>query len=114
MILTSESYITRSTGAGVLVVWIDYLKNIIFLDYNTPYYKDIAIKMGAGVRGFEAYEAADKIGPAVVGRECPTVGLAGGYTQDKFLDPNPLSSPIPTSTSPEYCRRRSFRTCLEV
>ena len=37
--------------------------------------------MGAGVQGFEAYEAADKNGLAVVGGECPTVGLAGGYTQ---------------------------------
>ena len=37
--------------------------------------------MGAGVQGFEAYEAADKSGLAVVGGECPTVGLAGGYTQ---------------------------------
>ena len=37
--------------------------------------------MGAGVQGFEAYEAADKGSLAVVGGECPTVGLAGGYTQ---------------------------------
>ena len=37
--------------------------------------------MGAGVQGFEAYRAADKIGLAVTGGECPTVGLAGGYTQ---------------------------------
>ena len=39
------------------------------------------MKMGAGVQGFEAYAAADKAGLAVVGGECPTVGLAGGYTQ---------------------------------
>lgn len=37
--------------------------------------------MGAGVQGFEAYREADKVGLAVTGGECPTVGLAGGYTQ---------------------------------
>lgn len=37
--------------------------------------------MGAGVQGFEAYAAAHEIGYSVTGGECPTVGLAGGYTQ---------------------------------
>ena len=37
--------------------------------------------MGAGVQAFEAYAAADQHGLAVVGGECSTVGLAGGYTQ---------------------------------
>lgn len=37
--------------------------------------------MGAGVQGFEAYEAGNKLGFSVTGGECPTVGLAGGYTQ---------------------------------
>lgn len=37
--------------------------------------------MGAGVQGFEAYELADANGLQVVGGECPTVGLAGGYSQ---------------------------------
>lgn len=37
--------------------------------------------MGAGVQGIEAYHEADKVGLAVTGGECPTVGLAGGYTQ---------------------------------
>lgn len=38
--------------------------------------------MGAGVQGFEEYGAVDRMGLAVVGGECPTVGIAGGYTQD--------------------------------
>ena len=33
------------------------------------------------MQGFEAYEAAHAKGLAVVGGECPTVGIAGGYTQ---------------------------------
>ena len=37
--------------------------------------------MGAGVQGWEAYEAADAAKVRVVGGTCPTVGLAGGYTQ---------------------------------
>ena len=37
--------------------------------------------MGAGVQGFEAYAAAHEAGFSVTGGECPTVGLAGGYTQ---------------------------------
>ena len=37
--------------------------------------------MGAGVQGFEAYAAAHARGLSVTGGECPTVGLAGGYTQ---------------------------------
>lgn len=39
------------------------------------------MKMGAGVQGFEAYAAAHKHKLVVLGGECPTVGLAGGYTQ---------------------------------
>ena len=37
--------------------------------------------MGAGVQAFEAYAAAHTHGLSVTGGECPTVGLAGGYTQ---------------------------------
>ena len=37
--------------------------------------------MSAGVQGFEAYAAGQANGFSVTGGECPTVGLAGGYTQ---------------------------------
>jgi len=37
--------------------------------------------MGAGVQAFEAYAAADKVGLNVMGGQCPTVGISGGYTQ---------------------------------
>ena len=78
---TGHDYLGKSTGAGSLAIWTHHLKSIQFLDYNGPHYTGKAIKMGAGVHGFEAYSAADKINFAVVGGECPTVGLAGGYTQ---------------------------------
>lgn len=58
-----------------------HLKDITISDYHDAHYTGKAIKMGAGVQGFEAYAAADAQGLQVVGGECPTVGLAGGYTQ---------------------------------
>lgn len=39
------------------------------------------MRMGAGVQAWEAYEAANAANVHVVGGTCPTVGLAGGYTQ---------------------------------
>ena len=76
-----NSYNGKSTGAGALGVWLHHLKDIDIIDYKSPDYKGKAIKMGAGVQGFEAYAAAHEKGLAVVGGECPTVGIAGGYTQ---------------------------------
>lgn len=39
------------------------------------------MKIGAGVRGFEVYEAAAAQNLVVMGGDCPSVGLAGGFTQ---------------------------------
>ena len=41
----------------------------------------MAVKVGAGIEGYEILEAASAQGQVVVSGECPTVGLAGGYTQ---------------------------------
>ena len=81
MTLNMASYYGKSSGAGALAIWTHHLKSIEFSDYSGPKYKGKAIKMGAGVQGFEAYSAASKVGLSVNGGECPTVGLAGGYTQ---------------------------------
>lgn len=78
---TGHDYIGKSTGAGAIAVWMHNLKGIDFLDISTSTYAGKAIKMGAGVQGIEAYRAAHKKGLTVVGGECPTVGIAGGYTQ---------------------------------
>ncbi|KAL9117519.1 MAG: hypothetical protein Q9187_005943, partial [Circinaria calcarea] len=78
---TGHDYLGKSTGSGALSVWTHHLKTVEFLDYQSPHYKGPAIKMGAGVQAFEAYAAADQRGLTVVGGECSTVGLAGGYTQ---------------------------------
>jgi hypothetical protein len=78
---TGHDYNGRSTGAGALAVWTHNLKNLQISDYKDAHYRGKAITMGAGIQGFEAYELADASGLQVVGGECPTVGLAGGYSQ---------------------------------
>ncbi|KAK3674091.1 hypothetical protein LTR78_005938 [Recurvomyces mirabilis] len=78
---TGHDYNGKSTGSGALGIWLHHLKDISFKDWSDSHYNGKAIKLGAGVQGFEAYNAADAIGLQVVGGECPTVGIAGGYTQ---------------------------------
>ena len=39
------------------------------------------MKMGSGTQAAAAYEAAHALGYRIMGGTCPTVGLAGGYTQ---------------------------------
>ncbi|KAH8652522.1 hypothetical protein BX600DRAFT_418016 [Xylariales sp. PMI_506] len=78
---TGHDYLGRSTGAGALAIWTHYLKSIDFLDYKSADYTGKAVKLGAGVQGFDIMEAAHEEGLVVVGGECPTVGIAGGYTQ---------------------------------
>jgi hypothetical protein len=57
------------------------LKTIKRLDYTSKAYTGPALKMGAGVQAFEAYTAAHSYGLQVLGGQCLTVGIAGGYTQ---------------------------------
>jgi hypothetical protein len=79
---TGHDYLGRSTGAGSLAVWTHHLKDITHIaSYNSSEYSGSAFKFGAGVQGFEAMAAARDRKLVVVGGECPTVGIAGGYTQ---------------------------------
>ncbi|KAK1760971.1 hypothetical protein QBC47DRAFT_18975 [Echria macrotheca] len=78
---TGHDYLARSTGAGALSVWTHRLKGMQFTNWNDKYYRGSAVKVGAGVQGFEILEAARDRGQVVVTGECSTVGLAGGYTQ---------------------------------
>jgi len=57
------------------------MKSSEIIDYSDPYYTGKAIKVGAGVQGFEAMATAKAKGLVALGGECPTVGIAGGYTQ---------------------------------
>ncbi|KAH8682945.1 hypothetical protein BGZ60DRAFT_368557 [Tricladium varicosporioides] len=78
---TGHDFLGRSTGAGSLSVWTHHLKDIEFKQWSDAYYTGSAVKVGAGVEGYEIMEAANAQGLVVVGGECPTVGIAGGYTQ---------------------------------
>lgn len=78
---TGHDYLGRSTGAGALAIWTHYLKTIEFQDVDDGTYRGKAVKVGAGVQGYEVMAAGREEGLVVVGGECPTVGLAGGYTQ---------------------------------
>ena len=78
---TGHDYNGRSTGAGALSVWTHKLKDITFKQWSDKDYKGTAVKLGAGVQGYEIMAAALAKGQVVVGGECPTVGIAGGYTQ---------------------------------
>ncbi|KAH6603962.1 fad-dependent isoamyl alcohol oxidase [Trichoderma cornu-damae] len=79
---TGHDYLGKSTGKGGLTLWTHNLKSTKFIpNYNAPYYKGPAIKLGAGIEGFEAYAAANVTGHRIVGGSCPTVGIAGGYSQ---------------------------------
>lgn len=71
----------RSTGPGSLALWTHHLKAKTFIPRYRGYgYTGPAIRMGAGVQVREAYEFAHDAGQLVVGGECQTVGIAGGYT----------------------------------
>ncbi|KAF2172800.1 hypothetical protein M409DRAFT_35390 [Zasmidium cellare ATCC 36951] len=78
---TGHDYNGKSAGAGSLGIWTHHLKDIQISDHRSRHYTGKAMKMGAGVQGFEAYAAAHQHGLVVLGGECPTVGLAGGYAQ---------------------------------
>jgi len=78
---TGHDYLARSTGAGALSIWTHKMKSIQFKNFSDPYYQGPAVKVGAGVQGFELLSAGKARGKVVVSGECSTVGLAGGYTQ---------------------------------
>lgn len=62
-------------------LWTHNLKSKSFLrNYKSKSYNGPAVKVGAGVQVLEAYEFVSKHGHMMVGGECPSVGLAGGYT----------------------------------
>lgn len=78
---TGHDWLGRSSGAGAIAIWTHHMKNIEILDYTSPHYSGKAMKVGAGIQLKDAYRAAHSSGLIVVGGTCPTVGLAGGYTQ---------------------------------
>ncbi|KAI4858535.1 FAD-binding domain-containing protein [Hypoxylon rubiginosum] len=78
---TGHDYLGKSTGAHALGLWTHQLKLLEVGTYNTTNYTGPAIRIGAGVLAIEAYRFASSHGLMVVGGNCPTVGIAGGYSQ---------------------------------
>jgi hypothetical protein len=78
---TGHDYYGKSTGPGALAIWTHHMRDISVFDYRSRMYRGKAMKLGAGVMEFEAQQVAHSQGLVVVGGNCPTVGIAGGYTQ---------------------------------
>ncbi|KAI8279329.1 FAD-linked oxidoreductase [Colletotrichum sp. SAR11_57] len=79
---TGHDFGAKSTGAGSLSIWTHNFNEIKFFEsYKQDSYSGPAFKLGAGVRAFEVYEAANKNGVTAIGGEGQTVGVMGGYVQ---------------------------------
>ncbi|KAJ5738497.1 FAD binding domain protein [Penicillium malachiteum] len=74
-------YYGKSTGPGAVALWTHNMKQTEYLDYSFSAYTGPALRIGAGIQGFEAMEVANRYGKAVVTGDCSTVGIAGGYSQ---------------------------------
>ncbi|KAI5306409.1 hypothetical protein KEM56_001040 [Ascosphaera pollenicola] len=77
---TGHDYNGKSTGAGSIAIWTHHLKDLQVQEYSNRFYSGPVMKLGAGVQAWEAYKLANETDLMIVGGECPTVGLAGGYS----------------------------------
>lgn len=82
---TGHDFMGRSTGFGSLAINTHSFKSVEFIkQYTGPgNWTGSAVTVGSGIQGRELYRLANQQSPKVivVGGECPTVGLAGGYIQ---------------------------------
>ncbi|KAJ5669803.1 FAD-linked oxidoreductase sor8 [Penicillium macrosclerotiorum] len=78
---TGHDYLGKSTAPGALALWTHHLKEIRHLHYTSPSYNGSAMRLGAGVQGFEGMMAAYTQGKVIVTGNCESVGVVGGYTQ---------------------------------
>jgi FAD/FMN-containing dehydrogenase len=84
---TGHDYLGKSTGAGGLGLWMHHMQGVSILDYQSNYYNGKAAKVAAGMLSVDVSAEAHRRGYSVVGGNCPTVGLAGGYTQGGGVGP---------------------------
>ncbi|KAF2199995.1 FAD-binding domain-containing protein [Delitschia confertaspora ATCC 74209] len=78
---TGHDYLGKSTGAGALAIWTHNIKSAVVLQYKSSVYNGPGMRFGAGVLSSEAAVAGHAKGLITVGGNCPTMGIAGGYTQ---------------------------------
>ena len=80
---TGHDYLGRSSGKGSLALWTHNLRDIsVVMNYTSSKYSGPAVKVGAGTQSSEVAEVAATHGLRVVGGLCPSVGLAGGFSQN--------------------------------
>lgn len=84
---TGHDYMGKSTGAGALALWTQHNKDIQVLDYKSKQYTGKALRVAAGVHGGDAQQVAHDHGLVIVAGNCPSVSLAGGFTQGAGLSP---------------------------
>ncbi|RYP45875.1 hypothetical protein DL768_007832 [Monosporascus sp. mg162] len=78
---TGHDYSGRSTGKGALSLWMHNLQGYeIIQNYTSRDYTGPAVRLAAGTQGYQAMEYVSAAGYRIVGGECPTVGISGGYT----------------------------------
>lgn len=69
---TGHDYNGRSVGKGALSIWTHGLKEIKYVEnYKDAQYSGPVFKVGAGVQGFELYQAAEKYNVSAVAGICP-------------------------------------------
>ncbi|KAF1831498.1 FAD binding domain protein [Decorospora gaudefroyi] len=79
---TGHDYLGKSTGKAALALWMHHLRGFDVLDaYTSQAYTGKAVKIAAGMMSDEVSARAHAHGLTVVGGNCASIGLAGGYTQ---------------------------------
>ncbi|KAL3495027.1 hypothetical protein BJX62DRAFT_222812 [Aspergillus germanicus] len=81
---TGDDYLGRSTAPSAVALWMHNLKFTEYRpEYTSSWYTGPALRIGAGVQGHEAQEAAHRAGQGyvIMSAHSPDVEIAGGYTQ---------------------------------
>jgi FAD/FMN-containing dehydrogenase len=80
---SGHDYLGKSTGKHGLGLWTRYLQDLEHLaEFEAKNgYRGPAVKVGAGVLGGDAQAFAHGHGLTVVTGNCPSVAIAGGFTQ---------------------------------
>lgn len=81
---TGHDYLGKSTAPGAVALWTHHLKFTEYKPhYSSSWYSGPALRIGAGVQGSEAQDAAHRAGSGhvIMAPHSPDVGIAGGYTQ---------------------------------
>lgn len=78
---TGHDYLGKSTAPGGLALWMHHLKNTQYLpEYRSDSYSGPALRLGAGIQGFDGMAAAHTQNKVILAGNCESVGIAGGYS----------------------------------